>query len=65
MDSIQPTIPPLETPAENLKEPARVWNVDPSMLNGGGARFQRLYGPEGFETPAASAIRFFSAQTES
>ncbi len=65
MDSNQTIPPPPDTPAENLTDPAHIKNVDPSMLNGGGGRFQRLSGPDGpFHAAVVAAALLFPAPIE-
>lgn len=64
MDSNQPIPPAPDTPADNLTDPARM-TVDPSMLNGGGGRFQRLSGPDGpFHAAAVAAALLFPTPIE-
>jgi hypothetical protein len=65
MDSKPPIIPPPKLSAENLTDPAHIKNVDPSMLNGGGGRFQRLSGPDGpFHAAAVAAALLLPAPIE-
>jgi hypothetical protein len=53
MDS-NPIPPPPPIPAQDPAYPAQIMTADPSMLNGGGGRFQRLSGPDGpFHAAAA------------
>lgn len=64
MDS-NPILPPPQEPAKDRTDPARIMHVDPSMLNGGGGRFQRLSGPDGpFHAAVAAAALLFPAPIE-
>lgn len=64
MDS-NPIPPPPQEPAKDRTDPARAMTVDPSMLNGGGGRFQRLSGPDGpFHAAVVAAALLFPTPIE-